>query len=460
MWGMRKDGEYETHTFTPETIHHVSGALNHWSSQDLVELIESKPLEEKLLIFQALLPQKSVDVFEYLPLRLQKQLLHVLPSQRVADLLNVLSPDDRTNLLEELPTDRVNQLLKYLNAEERAVSTRLLGYPENSIGRLMTPDYLAIKMKWTVREVLDYIRQKGKDSETVNVVYAVDDQGKLLDDFRIRQFLFASLETKVKELADYKFIALHVEDDQEMAIELFRKHDRVALPVIDSKGILLGIVTFDDIMDVAVERDTEDMQKIGGVEALSEPYMDTPFFSLMQKRMNWLIILFIGEMFTASAMGYFEDEIAKAVVLTLFIPLIISSGGNAGSQASALIIRAIALDEVTLRDWWQVMRREIFSGLFLGIVLGLIGFFRVTLWGYFSDVYGAHWFLLALTVLFSLIGVILWGTLMGSMMPLILKRLGFDPAVSSTPFVATCVDVTGLIIYFSIAIVLLHGTLL
>lgn len=458
---MRKnDSELEKQPLTPEAIHHLSGPLNHWSTQDIVDLIAGKSPEESILLFNALLPQKSVEVFEYLPLRLQKEVIHALPSDQVANLLNQLSPDDRTTLLEELPPALTSQLLKYLNNEERTLTIRLLGYPENSVGRLMTPDYLAIKMDWTVREVLDYIRKKGRDSETVNVIYAIDDLGRLLDDFRIRQFLFASLDTLVSELADHKFIALHVEDDQETAIELFRRHDRVALPVVDSQNILLGIVTFDDIMDVAVERDTKDIQNIGGVEALSEPYMETPFFSLMHKRAGWLVILFVGEMFTATAMGFFEEEIAKAVVLALFVPLIISSGGNAGSQASALIIRAIALEEVSFRDWWRVMRREIYSGLFLGTILGLIGFFRVTLWSVFSNIYGAHWFLVAVTIFLALIGVVLWGTLMGAMMPLLLKRFGFDPAVSSTPFVATCVDVTGLIIYFTIALFVLHGTLL
>ncbi|MCE5319346.1 MAG: magnesium transporter, partial [Parachlamydia sp.] len=350
--------------------------------------------------------------------------------------------------------------LKYLTPDERAVSIKLLGYPENSVGRLMTPDYIAIKLDWTVSRVLDHIRTKGRDSETINVIYAVDDRGVLVDDFRIREFLFASLNTTVRELADNQFVALNVDDDEEKAINVFRKYDRIALPVVDSKGILLGIVTADDIIQKAVEEDTEDIQKIGGVQALKEPYMEIPFFSLMRKRLGWLVILFLGELLTASALGYFEEEISKAVVLALFLPLIISSGGNAGSQASTLIIRAMALGEVTLKDWWKIMRREIFSGIFLGIALGAIGFFRISLWSLFSDMYGVHWLLVACTVFLALIGVVLWGTLSGSMLPLVLKRMGFDPAASSAPFVATMVDVTGLIIYFSIAMVVLHGTLL
>lgn len=447
-------------TISEENIHEYVARLNNLPVRDLVDLIERNSYGKMLLIFNALSQDKSVHVFEYLSFRVQKEILLALPSERVAHLLNFMSPDDRTALLEELPDDIMNQLIKYLSPTERAMTTKLLGYPENSVGRLMTPDYLAIKMDWSVREVLDYIRAKGRDSETIDIIYAVDDQGVLLDDFKIREFLFASLDTKVKDLADHKFIFLRVDADEESAVAMFRKYQRVALPVVDTKGILLGIVTFDDIMAVAEREDTEDIQKIGGVVALNEPYMEVPLFTLVRKRVGWLVILFIGEMFTATALGYFENEISRAVVLALFLPLIISSGGNAGSQASTLIIRAMALGEVKLRDWWRVMRREIYCGLLLGLVLGLIGFFRISLWSLFSDIYGAHSFLVAVTVFLALIGVVLWGSLMGSMLPLILKKCGLDPAVSSAPFVATLVDVTGLIIYFSIAIVILRGTLL
>lgn len=446
--------------FTQNNIQTFSDLLNSASIVELTDLCASKPEDEQLIIFSALAEDKSVLLFEYLPFRVQQKILNVLPSERVAHLINALAPDDRTTLLEGLPVDVKNQLLKYLSPEERALSIKLLGYPENSVGRLMTPDYIAIKMDWSVKEVLDYIREKGRDSETINVIYAIDDNGILIDDFRIREFLLAPLDAKVKDLADHKFLALGVDEPEEKAVNMFRKYGRLALPVVDAKGMLLGIVTFDDIIAVAVAEDTEDIQKIGGVAALKEPYMEIPFLSLMHKRIGWLVILFLGEMLTASAMGYFADEIQKAVVLALFLPLIISSGGNAGSQASTLIIRAMALGEVRLRDWWRVMRREVFSGIFLGCALGIIGFFRVTLWSQFSDIYGIHWLAIAFTIFLALIGVVLWGTLSGSMLPLFLKRCGFDPAASSAPFVATLVDVTGLIIYFSIAMVVLRGTLL
>lgn len=446
--------------FNDENIHEYADQLNGAFPIDLAELIETKPLDEQILIFNVLSQTQAVNTFEYLPFRVQKEILKTLSSQHIAKLLNALSPDDRTALLEELPKDTLIQFLQYLTPKEKLISIKLLGYPEDSIGRLMTPDYIAVKMNWTVKQVLDYIREKGHDSETINVIYAIDNNGILVDDFRIRQFLITSLETKVEELADHKFIALNVNDNQEKAINIFRKYDRVALPVIDEKGLLLGIVTIDDILDVATQEDTEDIQMIGGVVALKEPYMEIPFFDLLRKRIGWLFILFLGEMLTASAMGYFEHEIAKAVVLALFLPLIISSGGNAGSQASTLIVRAMALGEVTLKDWWRIMRREILSGIFLGTALGLVGFFRVTLWSFLFDIYGVHWFLIALTIFLSLIGVVLWGTLSGAMLPMLLKGWGFDPAVSSAPFVATLVDVTGLIIYFSIAMIVLNGTLL
>ncbi|MGZ5245081.1 MAG: magnesium transporter, partial [Bacteroidia bacterium] len=306
----------------------------------------------------------------------------------------------------------------------------------------------------------DYIRRYGQDSETLNVIYVVDEKGFLLDDIRVREVLLAQPDKKVSDLMDSSFTSLLVTDDQETAVSAFAKLSRVALPVIDSEGILVGIVTIDDAMEVAQEEDTEDIQKLGAVEALENPYLDVSIFEMVRKRGIWLVVLFLGEMLTASAMGYFEDEIAKAVVLALFIPLIISSGGNTGSQAATLIIRAMALGEVTLSDWWRVMRREIVSGLMLGTILGVIGFARIAIWTTFSDFYGEHWFPLALTVGFSLVGVVLWGTLSGSMFPLILKRFGLDPATSSAPFVATLVDVTGLIIYFSLAMFLLSGTML
>lgn len=430
------------------------------SPSDLADDIQNKSEEEQQLIFNQLPENLAVQTFEYLSFPIQKAVLSRLSTDKAGYVLNHLSPDDRTAFLEELPDSVVNQLIKLLSPEERVLTLKLLGYPEDSVGRLMTPDYIAIKKNWTVQEVLNYIRKYGHDSETISVIYIVDNKGVLLDDIRIREFLFAPLNSSVSELMDRHFVALSAYENEEYAIQIFRKYDRSALPVVDKKGVLIGIVTFDDIFQLVKEEDTEDIQKIGGMEALEEPYMQTSFLSLMRKRIGWLVILFFGEMLTASAMGFFQDEISKAVVLALFLPLIISSGGNSGSQASTLIIRAMALGEVKLRDWWRVMRREIFSGIFLGSVLGLIGFIRVVTWSLFGNMYGPHWFLIALTICFSLVGIVMWGTFTGSMLPFLLRRLGLDPATSSAPFVATLVDVTGVIIYFSIAFFFLQGTLL
>lgn len=426
---------------------------------DIAELVYEEP-DFAPLIFQHLSLSRATAVFRILEFPTQEDIIRVLPAAKIAELLNELPPDDRTAFLEELPSQVVQELIKLLEPEERKVTLSLLGYPENSVGRIMTPDYIAAKEHWTVAKVLSHIRMYGRDSETIDVIYVIDNNGKLLDDFRIREFLLVSPETVVSTLMDDRFVALKVNDEQEEAIQVFRLENRVALPVLDDHGIMLGIVTIDDMLWIANEEHTEDIQKIGGTEALDEPYLDMPLLSLIKKRVGWLIILFIGEMLTASVMAYFEDEIAKAVVLAMFIPLIISSGGNSGSQASTLIIQAMALGELTIKDWWRVMRREILSGIMLGSVLGLIGFIRILIWNQFFHTYGEHTFLIALTLGVSLIGVVLWGTLSGSMLPLILKRAGADPASSSAPFVATLVDVTGLLIYFSVAYLFLKGILL
>jgi magnesium transporter len=330
----------------------------------------------------------------------------------------------------------------------------------------MTPDFIAVREDWIVQEVLDYIRAYGRDSETLNVIYVVDDGGKLIDDIRMREFLLRPLTSPVRDLMQKTFITLNVTDSQRDALNIFRKYDRSVLPVIDSTGVLLGIVTVDDMLDVAEQEATEEFQKFGGMEALEEPYMRIPLWRMVRKRAGWLIILFLGEMLTATAMANYQEELAKALVLALFLPLIVSSGGNSGSQASTLMIRAMALGEVTLRDWWRVMGREVQAGLALGAILGVIGVVRVAIWAIVGEQYlhrqpyGPHWPLVALTVGISLVGVVIWGTLSGSMLPFLLRRIGADPATSSAPFVATLVDVTGLIIYFSIALVIMRGVML
>jgi len=455
----------------PETVQNVKSLISQGNSEalgkylntlmpsELIELVSRFP-EEDFEIFDSLNLVLAVRTFKFLPLYSQKKFISKMSPEKLATVLNKLKPDDRTWLLKELPGSTVQNLLKELNPDECKVTVSLLGYPKDSIGRLMTTEYLTVEPQSTVGEAINYIRKEGNNSETISYLFVVDPNGILVDDINLRDFLFAEPSMKVSELMDYHFVALKVNDNQDKAINIFRKFNRTALPVTDLDGILLGIITIDDVLRLSNQEATDDIQKIGGTEALEEPYMEIPLLKLIKKRVSWLIILFLGEMLTATAMGFFSDTISKFVILALFIPLIISSGGNSGSQASTLIIRAMALGEISFKDWWRVMRREIMAGLILGTVLGIVGFLRISLWASLFHMYSDHWFLYATTIFFSLIGVVLWGTLSGSMLPLILKKLGADPAASSAPFVATLVDVTGLVIYFSIALVILQGTLL
>lgn len=438
----------------------LESVLNTFSGFEIADIINDKSSEEQLLAFSLLSPKLAAETIDYLTPRVQKEILHSLTSMQTAKVLRAMRPDDRTALLEEFPRDVVDEYLKLLPNQERYLTLTLLGYPEDSVGRIMTTDYIAVKFDWTIEQVLDHIRAYGHDSETIDYIFVVDDNDLLIDDIKIKDFLFYPKEQTVLLLLDKRFIALYVLDKAENAINTFKKHNRVALPVIDEEGTMLGVVTIDDILRLSSKKNTSNIQKIGGTEALDEPYMETPFMELMKKRARWLVLIFLGEMFTATAMGFYENEISKAVVLALFLPLIISSGGNAGSQSSTLIIRAMALGEVRLRDWLRIMRREICSGLFLGLILGFVGFARISIWSLFSTIYGPHWLLVAFTIGTALIGVVLWGSFTGAMLPLLLRRCKVDPATSSAPLVATIVDVTGIIIYFGIAMAILQGTLL
>lgn len=428
--------------------------------ENIAALLNSQEGFDIVALFKNLDSLKAIKTFEHLHFEKQQEILLKLPFGKITAVLNDISPDDRTRLFQRMPADQVKKWLGYLSLDERKVAKQLLEYPRESIGRLMTPEFISVRPHWTVEKTLAHVRKHGKDSETLNVIYVVDQQGKLVDDFRIREILLAPLKSKMSDLMDSQFVHLNAYEDQETAIRVFKDTDRFALPVTDFGGILVGIVTSDDLLDVIEEEDTEDIHKFGGSEALEDEYFKISLPKMIRKRGGWLVILFLGEMLTATAMTYFEDEIAKAVVLALFVPLIISSGGNTGSQAATIIIRALALGEVTITDWWQVMRREILSGLALGCLLGIIGFLRIAVWNAFSGMYGEHWLPIAFTVGTSLIGVVMWGTISGSMLPLLLKKVGFDPAASSAPFVATLVDVTGVLIYFGLAALFLTGTLL
>jgi magnesium transporter len=439
----------------------IRSQLSDIHQSEVANIIDELPENERSVVFRLLPGEKAASIFEYLEPEIQQEIVKSLGNREVASILNEMSPDDRTAFLERLPDNILRDTLNLLTDEERHVASSLLGYEENSVGRLMTPYYVQLRKNWTVQQTFDHIRKVGRKAETLNIVYVVDSHNRLIDDIQIAKFLMAAPETLVEQLMDHKFVSLQDTMDKEEAVPIFRQYDRSALPVVTENGVLVGIVTVDDILDVAEEEATEDIQKFGGLEALELPYVETPLVTLIRKRAGWLVVLFLGEMLTASAMGYFDKEIEKAVVLALFVPLVISSGGNSGSQAATLIIRAMALKELTLQDWWYVMRREILSGFTLGVILGSIGVLRITLWqqlGLFN--YTEHWPLVSLTIFLTLIGIVMWGTISGSMIPFVLKRVGIDPATSSAPFVATLVDVTGLLIYFSIAAVILRGTLL
>jgi magnesium transporter len=438
----------------------IKDFLNDQNISDVANLIYEYSTYEGQIISELSI-HRAASVFKILDLGEQKRIIKNLPSLKAAELLNELPADDRTDFLQELPSNAVRDLIKTLDPEERKITLSLLGYPENSVGRLMTPDYVYIYEHNSVKQVLETIRLVGKNSETIDVIYVINEKGELLDDIRIREFILATPEKKVSELMDNRVVSLNVEDDQEVAGEKFRMNNRVALPVVSKSNKLLGIVTIDDILWVAQEEYTEDIQKIGGTQALDEPYLDISISKLFKKRAGWLVLLLFGEMLTATAMQFFQSEIDKATVLAMFIPLIMSSGGNSGSQASTLIIQAMALGEVTILDWWKVMRREIISGFLLGLLLGAIGFLRIVFWqkmGIYN--YGVYWLRISFTIFFSLMGIVLWGSLMGSMLPIFLKKMKQDPAASSAPFVATLVDVTGIIIYFSVAYFLLKGYIL
>ena len=433
--------------------------LNELNISDVEELIDELP-QHAVKFIETISINRAVNVFRILDFPTQERIIKKLQSNKLTAIIRQLPPDDRTALLSELKGDAVKRMLILLPDDDKKEALQLLGYKEDSVGRLMTPDFIAVKADWTVARTLSHIRRYGKNSETIDVIYVIDKDGILIDDIRMRSVLLADPDVNMIELTDSRLIALKVNDPQEEAINVFKMNNRVALPVVDDQNLLLGIVTIDDILWLAREEYSEDIQMMGGTQALDEPYLDVPVFKLYKKRVVWLIVLFFGELLTIAAMSNFEDQIAKVVILATFIPLIISSGGNSGSQAATLIIQAMALGEITIKDWWNVMRREIFSGVFLGSTLCLLSFAVILSWHFIMPSFSEHYILIGLVVGCSLLGVVLWGTLMGSMLPLLLKKLGADPAVSSTPFVATLVDVTGLIIYFSFALFFLKGVLL
>jgi magnesium transporter len=448
-----KDGRYSE---LRDALHGVHPA-------DIADLFAQIEPAQAALGFRFLLRDDAAAVFAYFTAEKQQELISTLGQEEALRVVEAMDADDRARLVDELPEEVAQRLVASLAPETRKVTQAILGYPLRSVGRFMTPDYVRIRPEWTVGQALEHIRKNGRDAETINVVYVIDDQGRLIDDLRLRQLIFADPAATVESQMNNNFVTLRADQDREEAVAILSRYDRTALPVVDSRGVLVGIVTHDDVADVAQQIATEDMQKMGGMEALDEPYMQITIWRLLKKRGGWLAALFLGEMLTASAMTHYDEELHNATVLALFLPLIISSGGNSGSQASTLIIRAMALREITLGDWLRVFRRELICGVILGVFLGAIGLCRILLWrwlGWDNGKYTEHYTQVGIAVGVALIGVVLWGSLCGSMLPFLLRRLKLDPATISAPLVATLVDVTGLIIYFSSAMLILRGTLL
>ncbi len=439
----------------------IKEALEDVPAVDISEILEEIEPEIAVVIFRLLKKSKAADVFSYLSSAKGVELLEVFSRQQLSDVMNNLEPDERVALMEELPGDLTQKVLNSMAKEDIAQVRRLLGYPAESVGRLMTTNYVRIKSDWTVNKGFEHIRKYGRNAETVNVIYVVDEDEKLIDDLRLNQFILAEPDTLISDIMDESFEALSAFDDQEEAVRMLSKYDRVALPVVDSGGILVGIVTVDDVLDVAEEETTEDMQLMAGMSALDKSYSETGVNDMVGKRVGWLVLLFLGQMFTVTAMAGYEDTLAAAAVLALFIPMIISSGGNSGSQAATLIIRSLSTDDLKLNDWFKVLKREILSGLFLGTILGVMGTIVISFWMVIrGEPFSFEIFMQSLTVGSSLVGVVLFGNISGSMLPFIMSKFGLDPAVTSAPFVATLVDVTGIVIYFSLAVLLLKGVVL
>ncbi len=422
---------------------------------DIAELLEEIDDDMALLVFRLIKKSKASDVFSYLQTDKQLALIQQFNSAQVREIMTNMSPDDRASFLEELPGGITQIIMNSMDPKDLNEVRQLLGYPEYSVGRIMTPKYVRVKSDWTVERALDHIRKWGRRAETINVIYVVDEKEKLIDDLTLSQLIMAPPQQEIAGIIDNKFVALDAFEDQENAVKALSKYDRVALPVVDSDGILVGIITADDMFDIAEEETTEDMQLMAGMTALDDDYSQTGIGEMVKKRLGWLVVLLVGQILTATALNSYEELLSGAVFLAAFIPMIISSGGNSGSQAATLIIRALSTEDISLRDWFHVMKREFLSGMLLGLLVGLSGFLIVLGWAAANGkpIDGSLW-LTCSTVGVSLSGVILFGNMTGSMLPFVLSKLGLDPAVTSAPFVSTLGDVTGILIYFSLAMLI------
>jgi len=461
-------------------------SMAHLHPADMAEILAALNPADACLGFRFLQRDLAASAFSYLPAQAQEEIIQHLGNEAAVNVLEGMTPDDRARLVDELPEEVAQRLVASLSPETRKVTQAILGYPPQSVGRIMTPDYVRLRPEWSCGKAIEHIRKYGKDAETINVVYVVDEQARLIDDLRLRTVLLAPSEATVESVMKRNFVTLRADQDREEAVLTMAKYDRSALPVVDSRGVLIGIVTSDDVADVASAEATEDIQKMGGVGALEEPYDKARVLYLVKKRAPWLALLFMSELLTSNALVFYDDQIKKLSILAVFVPAIISSGGNSGSQASTLVIRALALGEIKMNDWWRVLRRELLVAGTLGLIVATLGFVRINLWGLMgwwvtnksdpatgADILDPatgkavldysvqhNYTMLAIAIATSLVGVVTWGSLMGAMLPFLLKKCGFDPAGSSTPFVATLVDVTGIVIYFTCAMTILRGTLL
>lgn len=428
---------------------------------DIALILNKLDLEEAKYIYELLDEEVSADVILEMEEDKREALLSTFSTKEIAEQLDYMESDDAADMISELPEEIQDEVLSHIEDIEQASDIAdLLNYEEGTAGSLMAKELVSVYAHETVGACIDEIRRQADNVEVMYAVYVVDDNEKLIGMLSLKKLIISHPLARIEEIyvPDVHFVKTSTTSEEVASI--IQKYDLVVLPVVDQLGRLVGRITIDDVVDVIKKEETEDQQKMAGIEALDYSYSSTSFLELIKKRVGWLIILFIGESFTATAMSFFEDKIEKAVILALFVPLIISSGGNTGSQASTLIIRALALGEIKLRDWWRIIKKELLVGLSLGLILAMVGFLRVAVWSMFVDTYGPHWLMVAITVSISLVGVVLWGNIIGSLLPLLLKRLGLDPAVSSAPFVATLVDVTGLVIYFTAAAMLLRGILL
>jgi magnesium transporter len=435
---------------------------------DVAELLDRDQLQKFLA---ALGPARAADVLEYLDEELRTEFLESVTPRQAAELVSQMTPDDRADTLEEIDEEHAEDILSEIPTEARQETEKLLAYEPDSAGGLMTTEFVSVAADMTVEAALENVRAVARSGrhEAMHNIYTTDTQGRLAGVMSLRELLAAPSGARISDIAWGEVVSVSPAADREEVARVISNYDMVAVPVVSESGHMMGVITVDDVIDAIQEEQTEDVQKFGGMEALDEPYMQIGLLAMIKKRAGWLSVLLVSEMLTTTAMQHFDKELDRVKMLALFVPLVMSSGGNSGSQATSLVTRAMALREVTLRDWWRVFFRELPSGLSLGAILGVIGMIRITLWQYLATNhpmspvgydYGPHWWLIAVTVGVSLVGIVTFGTLAGSMLPFVLRKLGFDPASASAPFVATLVDVTGLSIYFLVALIVLHGTLL